>query len=225
MEIWDLYDRERRVIGEHIRGNEMPENGYHLVVHIWIRNREGKYLMTQRSENKKTCPLKWECVGGSVLRGETSLHAALREVKEEVGIDLAPESGGLVQTRIRDTVDGRRINDINDIYLYTWDGEVDLGRATTDEVRRILWMDRDGIADLYRQGAMVSVIKDLTYFIEDKEGVFGKEDHRSRLRKLYLDQKRTLDTFLANGAITKAQYDKSLGDLTVKMGMENEAEP
>ena len=172
MEIWDLYDRERRVIGEHIRGNEMPENGYHLVVHIWIRNREGKYLMTQRSENKKTCPLKWECVGGSVLQGETSLHAALREVKEEVGIDLTPESGGLVQTRIRDTVDGRRINDINDIYLYTWDGEVDLGRATTDEVRRILWMDRDGIADLYRQGEMVSVIKDLSYFIDNDKGLF-----------------------------------------------------
>ena len=56
----------------------------------------------------------------------------------------------------------------------------------------------------------------------------AKEKSRSReeqLTRLFLDQKRTLDTFLANGAITKAQYDKSLGDLTVKMGMENEAEP
>lgn len=68
MEIWDLYDRERRVIGKHVRGTEMPEGGYHLVVHIWIRNREGKYLMTQRSENKKTCPLKWECVGDRSFR-------------------------------------------------------------------------------------------------------------------------------------------------------------
>ena len=172
MEVWDLYDRERRVIGEHVRGNEMPEGGYHLVVHIWIRNREGKYLMTQRSKNKKTYPLKWECVGGSVLRGETSLHAALREVKEEVGIDLPPESGGLVLTRIRDTVDGRRINDINDIYLYTWDGDVDLDRATTDEVGRVQWMDRNGITDLYHRGEMVSVIKDLSYFINNDEGLF-----------------------------------------------------
>ena len=43
--------------------------------------------------------------------------------------------------------------------------------------------------------------------------------HREQLKKLYLDQKETLDIFLANGAITKAQYDKSLGDLTEKMGM------
>ena len=38
--------------------------------------------------------------------------------------------------------------------------------------------------------------------------------------ELYKTQKKTLDTFLEHGAITKAQYDKSLGDLTVKMGME-----
>ena len=172
MEIWDLYDRERNVIGEHIRGNEMPEGGYHLVVHIWIKNPDGKYLMTQRSKTKKTCPLKWECVGGSVLQGETSIHAAFREVKEEVGIDLDPEKGGLIFTQVRDTVDGRRINDINDIYLYTYDGEVDLAAATTDEVNRAVWMDRDGILDLFSRGEMVSVIKDLTYFIEDPEGLF-----------------------------------------------------
>ena len=36
MEIWDLYNKELEIIGEHVRGTEMPENGYHLVVHIWI---------------------------------------------------------------------------------------------------------------------------------------------------------------------------------------------
>lgn len=37
--------------------------------------------------------------------------------------------------------------------------------------------------------------------------------------QLFLNQKQTLDLFLERGAISKAQYDKSLGDLTVKMGM------
>ena len=35
---------------------------------------------------------------------------------------------------------------------------------------------------------------------------------------LYLKQKAMLDTFLATGAITQAEHDKSLHDLTVKMG-------
>jgi len=39
-------------------------------------------------------------------------------------------------------------------------------------------------------------------------------------RDLYLRQKQLLDTFLEHGAISRAQYDKSLGDLTVKMSME-----
>ena len=35
---------------------------------------------------------------------------------------------------------------------------------------------------------------------------------------LFDSQKKLLDTFLSHGAITKAQYDKSLGDLRVNMG-------
>ena len=37
---------------------------------------------------------------------------------------------------------------------------------------------------------------------------------------LYLRQKKTLDMFLEKNAISRAQYDKSLGDLTVKMNMQ-----
>ncbi len=36
---------------------------------------------------------------------------------------------------------------------------------------------------------------------------------------LFLRQKRTLDLFLERNAISKAQYDKSLGELTEKMGI------
>jgi len=44
-------------------------------------------------------------------------------------------------------------------------------------------------------------------------------------RDLYLRQKQLLDTFLEHGAISRVQYDKSLGDLTLKMGMEPNGEP
>ena len=45
-------------------------------------------------------------------------------------------------------------------------------------------------------------------------------DKEEQRKQLYLQQKQLLDTFLARHAISKAQYDKSLGDLTAKMGME-----
>ena len=38
-------------------------------------------------------------------------------------------------------------------------------------------------------------------------------------QQLFLNQKNTLDLFLERGAISQAQYDKSLGDLREKMGV------
>ena len=38
-------------------------------------------------------------------------------------------------------------------------------------------------------------------------------------KQLFLKQKKTLDLFMECNAISKAQYDKSLGDLVEKMGM------
>ena len=55
--------------------------------------------------------------------------------------------------------------------------------------------------------------------------VVTEQDNWSRLspeekkKELYLLQKHILDDFLERGAITQAQYDKSFGDLTEKMGM------
>lgn len=46
-------------------------------------------------------------------------------------------------------------------------------------------------------------------------------DEKKKL--LFLEQKRTLDIFLSNGAITQAQYNKSYGDLVVLMGMQDVA--
>ena len=39
-------------------------------------------------------------------------------------------------------------------------------------------------------------------------------------KQLFLKQKNTLDLSLERNAISKAQYDKSLGDLIDKMGMQ-----
>ncbi len=39
-------------------------------------------------------------------------------------------------------------------------------------------------------------------------------------RQLFLKQKRLLDTFLKNGAISRAQYDKSYNDMKEKMGFD-----
>lgn len=95
-ELWDVYDKNRNLTGRtHVRGEDLLPGEYHLVVHVWIRNSQGQFLMTQRSPNKGF-PLLWETTGGSALAGDDSLTAALREVKEETGLQLQPENGRIV---------------------------------------------------------------------------------------------------------------------------------
>ncbi len=87
-ELWDIYDENRLLTGRiHERGKPLAKGEYHLVVHIWVRNAKGEFLITKREKNKFPFPDRWECTGGSALAGETSLDAALRETLEETGID------------------------------------------------------------------------------------------------------------------------------------------
>ena len=159
-EIWDLYNENRELLGkDHVRGEQLPIDGYHLVVHVWIRNSKGQYLISQRSANRPTNPLMWECVDGSVVKGEDSLQGVLREVKEEVGIDLLPEKGQVVLSDIKKIEFGKVVNKIVDVWLFDYDGEVDLGNATTDEVAQVAWMNREQIKELFDANMFVDTLE------------------------------------------------------------------
>ena len=162
MERWDLYTRDRCPTGEtHIRGEKLPQERYHLVVHVWIKNNHGEWLISQRAASRPTFPLKWECVGGSVTAGEDSLTGAIREAKEEVGVDLDPAQGMLVSSTVRE-----HFQDIKDDWLFLYDGDIDLRKATTDEVADIRWMTVEEIRQLYDAGELVHT---LGYFLDAPE--------------------------------------------------------
>ena len=164
MEFWDLYTEHRKPIGKiHLRGDELPDGCYHLVVHVWIKNSRDEYLICQRSENRPTFPLMWECVGGSVLAGETSLEGAVREVKEEVGLDFSTCNGTLVFTQVRPAKDMLSDNSIMDAWLFHYDGEVALSNATTNEVSQTRWIPVSQILKLHQQGKLVNT---LSYFFD-----------------------------------------------------------
>ena len=167
MELWDLYNEQRELTGrDHVRGEEVPQGFYHLVVHIWIRNSKGEYLISQRSADRPAYPLMWECVGGSVTKGEDSLTGALRETKEEVGLTLSPEDGKLVYSVVGRVVNGVKFRDIVDVWLFDYDGPVSLEQATTKEVAQTVWMTKKQIQELFDTGKLVHT---LGYFFEAEE--------------------------------------------------------
>lgn len=183
MEVWDLYTKYREKTGkEHIRGEKIPEGCYHLVVHVWIRNNKGEYLISQRSADRPTFPLMWECVGGSVIKGESSIEGAIREVKEEVGLDLEQEAGKLLFSKIRGTdvrYECKAYNDIMDVWLFNYSGEVQLEAATTNEVADCKWMTVSEIRKLYEEKKLVPTLDYFFCAIEvdemDYSHIIGKK--------------------------------------------------
>ena len=95
-ELWDIYDAAGNKTGRvQRRGEPLQDGDWHLCVHVWVQNSRGEYLLTLRAPGKPAAGL-WECTGGSAISGESSLDAALREVREETGLRLDPEKGQLL---------------------------------------------------------------------------------------------------------------------------------
>ena len=164
MEIWDLFTKEGKPTGkQHRRGDPLPSGYYHPGVHVWIKNSKGEYLMSQRAADRPTFPLKWECVGGSMLTGENSLTGAIREVREELGITLNPHHGRLLFTVARDVVAGVPFYDYMYMWLFHYDGDFSLDDATTPEVAQAKWMTVEEIQELQNNGTLSPP---LTYFFE-----------------------------------------------------------
>ena len=89
MELWDLYKKDGTPAGiDHIRGEKMPNGLYHIVGGVAVRHVDGTYLLLQRDWNMPGWPGLWELgASGSVLKGESPLQGAVRELYEECGIN------------------------------------------------------------------------------------------------------------------------------------------
>lgn len=90
-ELIDIYDAERNRTGATIprEGAFLKEGEYMLYVLAIVENVRGEFLITQRSLDKHWAAGWWEVTGGGVLSGETSSQAVVREVREEVGLDVS----------------------------------------------------------------------------------------------------------------------------------------
>lgn len=111
MELWDLYDAERRPLGrKHLRGRPMKKGCYHLAVFVWVFDRHGRLLLTKRSPEKPAFPNLWALTGGAVMAGESSIHAVRRELFEETGIRARYSEFSMIDTY-------RRNNCFCDVYF------------------------------------------------------------------------------------------------------------
>jgi 8-oxo-dGTP diphosphatase len=92
LEICELHDEMGQRTGRTVeRGTKLSPGEYYLVVHVWIRSEIGHYLVQQRALHLTADPGVWATTAGYVLAGEESIVGAIREVQEEMGIQLSQD--------------------------------------------------------------------------------------------------------------------------------------
>lgn len=88
-ELFDVVDENNQVIGQDTRYNVHKNKLLHRAVHIIVRNSVGEVYLQRRSMTKDILPGRWTTsCSGHVDAGETYEIAAVREIKEELGIAL-----------------------------------------------------------------------------------------------------------------------------------------
>lgn len=151
-EFWDVYDKDRKLTGRTVeRGKPMAQGEYHIVVNVWIRNSKGRWLISKRTENKHF-PLLWEPTGGSAVAGESSFDAALRETREELGVELDPEKGKLFTTALRQY---KEFPDFLDVWVFEHDCDIENVIFQPGETCGAMWATSAKIKQLVKNGEFV----------------------------------------------------------------------
>lgn len=149
MEYWNLYDYEGKKQNKiAIRGSKLNDSDFHLVVNAWIVNDKNEFLITQRVATKSH-PLMWECTGGSALINEKPIDAAIREIKEELGLTVDKKSGILIGTTRRYY---KNCPDILSVWLFKSNASLKDVTIQEEEVNDVMWASREKIMELFNQG-------------------------------------------------------------------------
>lgn len=92
MELLDVLEEDGSLTGRKEDKDIIHEKGlWHREVAVLIRNEKGEYLIQKREATKKQAPNKWGMTAGHVDAGENFQEAMVREIKEELGIEVPVE--------------------------------------------------------------------------------------------------------------------------------------
>jgi 8-oxo-dGTP pyrophosphatase MutT (NUDIX family) len=150
MEYFDLYDKNMNKLNKLMpRGGTNLKGEYFPVVHIWIKNQQGNYLVQQRNKITDPIPYLWATTNGAVLAGETLLEGAIRELHEELGLSF---SADMFKLKKRLFVDNDCCNHVVDVYHVMADVLLKDVQIDTVEVRKVAFLSKEEILDMVKNG-------------------------------------------------------------------------
>jgi len=146
MELCDVVDKFGTRTGQVVPcGTKLDTGEYYLVMQVWIRDENNNYLIEQRGLHLQSSPGVWATTAGYVMAGEESRDAAIREVKEELGLELSPSHLKRIDRHVLDN----RVEDV-------WMAEVVRNTIGTpvpgEEIADCKWLSREELEKWVNRG-------------------------------------------------------------------------
>ena len=138
-----------------------------LVAAIILVDADGRVLLAQRPEGKSMAGL-WELPGGKVEPGETPEAALVREIMEEIGLLIAPES--LIPFNFASHPYGS-FHLLMPVFLCRdWSGEV-----TAREGQATAWVEIDHLGDYPAPEADIPLFAAIQRWKEKQSDAAGRD--------------------------------------------------
>ncbi len=150
MEPVDIYDKNKNKTGKiKMRYRDTLEEGeYALAVSAVIVNSSKEILISKRASTKDRFPGMWEVNGGICLAGESSLQGIIREIKEELGIDLTGVDGSIYKEYCTNKI-------FHDIWLFKLDYPINKLNFSDREVEDAKWASLDECTKMEENNTLV----------------------------------------------------------------------
>ena len=137
------------------------DGDWHREVHIWIVNDKNEVLLQKRAPNKDHCPNMWDIsVGGHIGAGDESIASAIRETKEEIGVDITADQLQFLGTLRGTNSFGPVINNkFDDVYLMRLNIDIDKIVFLENEISEVCWMPVSELKDMVaRRDPMLTML-------------------------------------------------------------------
>lgn len=143
-EYFDLLDENGNKIGKTKLRTEVHRDGdWHKAVHIWIINNNGDILLQRRCATKDSNPNMLDISSaGHLSAGDDSLDGAIRELKEELNLDVNKEELQFIKTIKRSSKYTSTFinNEFDDLYILRTNKSIDDMKFQEDEISEIFFV-------------------------------------------------------------------------------------
>ncbi|HIU51899.1 MAG TPA: NUDIX domain-containing protein [Candidatus Merdicola faecigallinarum] len=163
-EIFDVLNEKGEYTGRVETREKCHREGlWHKAVAMFIINSKNQVLLQKRSVTKKLWPNMWDITaGGHVFTGEFGFEAVIRELKEELGIEVNKNDLTFIGSSISSNIKEYIINNhFNEYYIVHKDIDKSDVTLQEEEVSEVEWMNKEEI---------IKRVKDNYNGITDKEG-------------------------------------------------------